>query len=52
LRDGRAVQDHPVILAATTPFLLLPDDLPEPVRAGLRATLTGAGTVGGEDAPP
>jgi hypothetical protein len=52
LRDGRVVEDPPVDLGATLPFLLLPDDLPEVDRAQVRATLVGAGRVDAEDARP
>lgn len=45
LRDGRVVEDRPVDLASTLPFLLLPDDLPPDELARLRSVVTGAGSM-------
>lgn len=39
LVDGREVRDPPVDLAATTPFLLLPDDLGDEERRAVRAAM-------------
>ncbi|MES2643532.1 MAG: hypothetical protein V4850_28870 [Myxococcota bacterium] len=45
LRDGRVVEDRPVDLPSTLPFLLLPDDLPPEEAARLRAAVTGTGSM-------
>ncbi len=45
LRDGRRVEDRPVDLASSLPFLLLPADLPADELARLRAEVVGAGSM-------
>lgn len=45
LRGGYAVEDRPVDLATTLPFLLLPDDLTPEEVARLRALVAGAGSM-------
>lgn len=45
LKDGRAAVDVDVSARAKTPFLFLPDDLPEEQRAAARASLFVAGSI-------
>lgn len=45
LKDGRAAADVDVSARAKTPFLFLPDDLPEEQRGAARASLFVAGSI-------